>query len=368
MKIIKDYIEVLFLQVPITEETKQIKEDLLASAEDHYYGLMEEGKSEKEAIGIVISEFGTIDEILTELNLEKETVEDAFEEEAFYEGKSSLTIEDALDHWREVRRLSLGVAAGFFFFISAFAFIPFMNGYYGGIQAGMGGLLMFLFWALGFLFVTINGYSLLKNIRSLKNTSIPGSVREEAFEYAEGYRRSYLAGISAGVIAYALSLPSGIFFSEYIFYNDLGMSIFLGIFAMGTFLITYVFIIQREYRRIAKMKQKIQTKQRRTKFNRNGQKSFHYEDTFWIIVTICYFIISFLFASWLYSWLIFLIGYVVQSFLKNQLKNSFWVIVTIVYFIFSFMFSSWLYSWLIFLIGFAVQSFFRNKERLQEYN
>lgn len=39
--------------------------------EDHYHELMGEGKNEQEAIGRVISTFGSIDELLEELDVEK---------------------------------------------------------------------------------------------------------------------------------------------------------------------------------------------------------------------------------------------------------------------------------------------------------
>ncbi len=44
MRIIKDYLDSLFLTVPITSETKKAKEDLLAIMEDHYHELIAEGK------------------------------------------------------------------------------------------------------------------------------------------------------------------------------------------------------------------------------------------------------------------------------------------------------------------------------------
>ncbi len=39
--------------------------------EDHYLELIHQGKSEHEAIGAVISEFGSVDELLQELNVSK---------------------------------------------------------------------------------------------------------------------------------------------------------------------------------------------------------------------------------------------------------------------------------------------------------
>ncbi|MFD2387526.1 permease prefix domain 1-containing protein [Enterococcus rivorum] len=71
MKTIEEYIESLFLGVPINQKTIQLKEDLLASSEDRYDDLKAQGKSENEAIGAVISEFGNIDELLEEMNLKQ---------------------------------------------------------------------------------------------------------------------------------------------------------------------------------------------------------------------------------------------------------------------------------------------------------
>ena len=69
MKIIEEFIDSLFSGVVETSETKQLKADLLANAEDRYEDLLSQGKSENEAIGTIISEFGTIDELMEELNL-----------------------------------------------------------------------------------------------------------------------------------------------------------------------------------------------------------------------------------------------------------------------------------------------------------
>ena len=50
MKTIHDYLDSLFLNVPITPETRKAKEDLSAIMEDHYHELISQGKSEHEAM------------------------------------------------------------------------------------------------------------------------------------------------------------------------------------------------------------------------------------------------------------------------------------------------------------------------------
>ena len=69
MEIIKNYLDKMFEKLPRTQEIEKLKEDLFNNMEDKYNELILEGKSENEAIGIVISEFGNIDELVKELNI-----------------------------------------------------------------------------------------------------------------------------------------------------------------------------------------------------------------------------------------------------------------------------------------------------------
>ena len=69
MDTIKNYLENLFAGFPRTKEVDNAKSELLNNMEDKYTELKAQGKSENEAIGIVISEFGNIDELMKELNI-----------------------------------------------------------------------------------------------------------------------------------------------------------------------------------------------------------------------------------------------------------------------------------------------------------
>lgn len=71
METIISYIDNLFRNYPDTEQVRKVREEMLAGMEDKYNELKAEGKSENEAIGIVISEFGSIDELAEELGLER---------------------------------------------------------------------------------------------------------------------------------------------------------------------------------------------------------------------------------------------------------------------------------------------------------
>lgn len=69
METIKNYLDNMFSRLPKTKEIETLKYDLLSNMEDKYEELKKEGKTENEAIGVVISEFGNIDELLNELDI-----------------------------------------------------------------------------------------------------------------------------------------------------------------------------------------------------------------------------------------------------------------------------------------------------------
>lgn len=73
METIMNYFDHIFMALPPTAEVQKAKEELLGMAEDRYHELKEQGKTENEAVGTVIEEFGNIDELVSELGLEFET-------------------------------------------------------------------------------------------------------------------------------------------------------------------------------------------------------------------------------------------------------------------------------------------------------
>lgn len=69
MDTIMSYLNTMFATVAQTEQMQKIKSDLAANMEDKYNELKVEGKSENEAVGTVIAEFGNIDELLKDIGI-----------------------------------------------------------------------------------------------------------------------------------------------------------------------------------------------------------------------------------------------------------------------------------------------------------
>ncbi len=70
METIREYLNNLFMSLPETPEVLRAKANLLEMMEDKYEELTAEGKSEKEAVGIIISEFGNLEELAAELGID----------------------------------------------------------------------------------------------------------------------------------------------------------------------------------------------------------------------------------------------------------------------------------------------------------
>lgn len=72
MELIRNYIEGIFSGLPKTKEIIEMKLNMIDNMEEKYNALLDEGKNENEAIGIVISQFGNIEELKSELGIKDE--------------------------------------------------------------------------------------------------------------------------------------------------------------------------------------------------------------------------------------------------------------------------------------------------------
>lgn len=77
MEAIRNYVEALFATLPQDADTLRIKADMLGNLEEKYNALLEEGKNEAEATGLVIASIGSAEELREEFGLANEAVPEA---------------------------------------------------------------------------------------------------------------------------------------------------------------------------------------------------------------------------------------------------------------------------------------------------
>lgn len=112
MDTIRNYLDNLFASLQGTAKVNELKNNILSNMEDKYNELKRQGKSENEAIGIVISEFGNIDELISELGIQQ-NMEDL---------SKPLVTQDEVEGYLKVKKvMGLQVGIGVFLCILAAA-------------------------------------------------------------------------------------------------------------------------------------------------------------------------------------------------------------------------------------------------------
>jgi len=105
MDAVKTYLDNVFAAFPRTERAQALKLEMLANMEEKYRALKAEGKSEHEAVGGVIANFGSIDEIAAELGDERA-------EQTEPESGISLSGDEARDFLAKSRKSGIWIGLG----------------------------------------------------------------------------------------------------------------------------------------------------------------------------------------------------------------------------------------------------------------
>ena len=113
MEEIKTYLDKMFTGLPATEKVRKAKNELLTMMTDKYKELIAEGKSENEALGTVIMEFGNLNELSEELGLTEEI-------RSAEANRITLTQADAEAYWSANEKFAIfvGIGSGLMIYVS----------------------------------------------------------------------------------------------------------------------------------------------------------------------------------------------------------------------------------------------------------
>jgi Na+/melibiose symporter-like transporter len=231
----------MFASLPRTEQLYNLKQNLLANMEEKYYELKKEGKSENEAVGIVISEFGNIDELTAELGIAAEN------------GAEQHPVLDPGEVWSYMlskKRAGFMVGIGVMLCIIGPALLVLLTtlaeyGFLQGILSedsadflGVAILLVLVAPAVG-LFI-FSGTMLEKYKYLHKGFSLPHFLQAEVEQRSRAFASTYTLSLTLGVCLCVLS-PVPVFAWSMI--NDdassFGVVILLALVAVAVFLFIY---------------------------------------------------------------------------------------------------------------------------------
>ena len=233
MNAIRNYLDNMFRNLPNTEEVRRAKSELLQMMEDKYEELIAEGKTENEAVGIVISEFGNLDELADSLGISEAVTENPAED------KPMLSLDRVKDYLSMISTKSiltpLGVALCILSVVSPILadILPVdLN------IVGAGGLFAIIAVAVGlFIFSGIKG----KEFAEVKNKECSLSI--EGAEYVRNERKSFKHSYglmsSFGIGLCILSFINPIIIDKIPYVNsNIGAAMMFVFVALGVFLIT----------------------------------------------------------------------------------------------------------------------------------
>ena len=148
METIKNYLESMFRGLPQTEKIMKAKSELLQMMEDKYTELIRSGKSENEAVGEVIQNFGNLDDLADDLGIE----DILHQSKSLDQYRKKIPFEDVIDYIDAKRKSILIHAAGIFLCITCVIFpiiIRVLN-----FRNTAGAILMFIAVGLGIVCIT----------------------------------------------------------------------------------------------------------------------------------------------------------------------------------------------------------------------
>lgn len=312
MNIINDYVDQMFKTVPITKETQQLKTDILANMEDKYLALKEEGVSEHEAIGIVIAEFGNIEELLEEMGFSKESRVD---ESIHYHVAETEELEGYIEAKRKSGlNIGLGVLSILIGIAGLLITMAWSNFARASIYIGLIVLLAFAVIGIG-LFI-IEGMKLQELNGYHSPFVLLPSDRDWLEEVKQNYKRSFTFSIVVGVSLCLLSLTP-LFLSLLISqtYSVLtGVALMLVLAGLGIVLFIYSGNYWNAFTVLLTNGKSMDAIEGEVKREIQKKKANHFiDEIYWPILIALYFILSFWQGGWGWTWLIFVLGGVLEE-------------------------------------------------------
>lgn len=334
METIRQYLETMFASLPDTPEVRKAKEELLQMMEDKYNELLAEGKSDNEAVGTVIAEFGNLDEIAEELGIRGVM---NGEDTSAGTGKAAgrhVSAEEAEEYLKDKRKHAFKVALGVLLCIFSVTGPIITDALFrpmdlpGGDAIGVS-----IFFGLIAVAVCLFVYSsmIMKKWSFLQKESfyLDFSTKQRVAGKKERFCVPHAMSMTIGIVLCVISFVPAAILSEVEFHFDrvidldsLGGATLFVFVGVGVFLIVYASMVDGSFEALLGKSGSTGTHRGRS-VGRDKYISPTAEivmSLYWYTVTCLYLIWSFLTFDWHFTWIIWPVSGVIYGGLSKVLK------------------------------------------------
>lgn len=319
METIRNYLETMFASLPNTLEVQKAKQELWQMMEDKYTELIGEGKTENEAVGIVISEFGNLDELAEELGISSFMIQ---ENRKTAGGFRSVTLAEVKDYLHDRTRAAYAVALGVFLCIIS------VCGYL--VNFGWGWRARNVF-AFCFMFMTIavavglflfSGFVMGKwRFLREKACSVDFATAEYVHNRRESFRVTRSMMVTIGVILCILSvIPVVIVDGLFGWSGGFGVVLMFVVIGIGVFLFVAAGNVNAGFTVILSLNKRdtmgggfVPSQKQVTYKNETVSRIM---PVYWPTVTCIYLCWSFLSFDWHITWIVWVVAALVQQMLR----------------------------------------------------
>ena len=322
METIRNYLETMFAKLPNTLEVQKAKNELWQMMEDKYTELIREGRTENEAIGIVISEFGNLDELAEDLGI-KNVVKYGSTLQT-----RMLSMDEVKTYLRDKTRSGYMIALGTFLCITSVCGFFGNGGWHLWWHRGtIGTMILFTFVAIAvglFVFanVSMGKWYFLKN----QVCSIDFATAEYVHNQRENFRITYSMMITIGVILCVIcAMPVVVFDAVFSWGHGIGLTMMFVFIGIGVFLFVAAGNRNAGFKTILSLNKQdtmggaFISSQKQVQYNNTSVAQFM--SSYWTIVTCIYLCVSFVTYHWHTTWIIWVIAALLEKVIKNNFQN-----------------------------------------------
>jgi hypothetical protein len=325
METIKNYLDTMFLNLPNTPEVQRAKIELWQMMEDKYTELKNEGKSENEAVGTVISEFGNLEELSDDLGIQ------SFVSPTSNTGLKILTLDEAKQYLKDRSHQAYFVALGVFCCIFSIAGPILADGMKTKDSYGVSFMMVLIAIAVGlFVYPTMKmrSWDFLKKESCTTDFSTINYVQNEQ----DSYRTTHALLLTIGIALCILSILPVTITDEFnvllwrVTTETIGEILMFLLIAAGVFMIVLSNITNAGFTRLLRLNK---DKSVEGNFVPNQQPNVQYispeaatvMSVYWPTVVCVYLCWSFLTFDWHITWILWPIAAVIHVVLDNILKK-----------------------------------------------